>query len=122
MTDENCDSGQHYGNVTDEQQAAVAFKIIAATGTARSFYISAIDKAAEKKFDEARDLIKQGQAAFNEGHTAHMELLPKFADGLFPGTSIIMVHAEDQLMSAEAFGILAEKFLALYESLAASDR
>ena len=26
-----------------------------------------------------------------------------------------MLHAEDQLMSAEAFGILAERFIQLYE-------
>lgn len=122
MSEENRSPEQREGVVTDEQQAEVAFQIIAATGTARSFYISAIDKAAEGKFDEARDLIKQGQDVFNQGHEAHMELLPKFADGLFPSTSIIMVHAEDQLMSAEAFGILAEKFLNLYESLAASDQ
>ena len=28
-----------------------------------------------------------------------------------------MTHAEDQLMSAEAFGILANKFITLYEKL-----
>ena len=30
---------------------------------------------------------------------------------------ILMTHAEDQLMSAEAFGILASRFVDLYEKL-----
>ncbi len=95
----------------------VAFQIIAAVGAARSMYIQAIDLASEGKYDEARDLIKQGQEAFNGGHAAHGELLTKFANGELPPMDILMTHAEDQLMSAEAFGILAEKFITLYEKV-----
>jgi PTS system cellobiose-specific IIA component len=109
------DSGNEM--VTEEEQASVAFQIIAATGTARSYYISAIDKASEGEFEEAEELIDQGKEVFNEGHTAHMTLLQKFAKGQFPSASIIMVHAEDQLMSAEQFEILAEKFIMLYRGL-----
>ena len=95
----------------------VAFQIIAAVGTARSLYIEAIDLAAEGKYDEARAKIKEGQETFNEGHAAHGELLTKFANGELPPMDILMTHAEDQLMSAEAFGILAEKFIKLYEKV-----
>ena len=38
----------------------VAFNIIASVGTARSSYIAAIDAAAEGKFEEAEQLIKEG--------------------------------------------------------------
>ena len=31
--------------------------------------------------------------------------------------NLLLTHAEDQLMSAEAFGILAEKFIRLYKGL-----
>ena len=95
----------------------VAFQIIAAVGTARSLYIEAIDLASEGKYDEARDKIKEGQEAFNGGHAAHGELLTKFANGELPPMDILMTHAEDQLMSAEAFGILADKFITLYEKV-----
>ncbi len=95
----------------------VAFQIIASVGTARSLYIEAIDLASEGKYDEAREKIKEGQEAFNGGHAAHGELLTKFANGELPPMDILMTHAEDQLMSAEAFGILAEKFITLYEKV-----
>ena len=94
-----------------------AFQIIAAVGSARSLYIEAIDLASEGNFDEARAKIKEGEEAFNGGHQAHGELLTKFATGELPPMDILMTHAEDQLMSAEAFGILANKFITLYEKL-----
>ena len=100
-----------------ESLEMVAFQIIAAVGTARSLYIEAIDLASEGKFDEARAKIKEGQEAFNGGHAAHGELLTKYANGELPPMDILMTHAEDQLMSAEAFGILAEKFITLYEKV-----
>jgi PTS system cellobiose-specific IIA component len=31
--------------------------------------------------------------------------------------TLLLTHAEDQLMSAESFGILAEKFLAVYKKI-----
>ena len=94
-----------------------AFQIIAAVGSARSLYIEAIDLASEGNFDVARAKIKEGEEAFNGGHQAHGELLTKFANGELPPMDILMTHAEDQLMSAEAFGILANKFITLYEKL-----
>ena len=94
-----------------------AFQIIAAVGSARSLYIEAIDLASEGNFDEARAKIKEGEEAFNGGHQAHGELLTKFANGELPPLDILMTHAEDQLMIAEAFGILANKFITLYEKL-----
>ena len=94
-----------------------AFQIIAAVGTARSLYIEAIDLASEGKIDEAKAKIKEGEAAFNGGHVAHGDLLTKFANGELPPMDILMTHAEDQLMSAEAFGILANKFITLYEKI-----
>ncbi len=95
----------------------VAFQIIAAVGTARSLYIEAIDLANAGNYEEARAKIKEGQEAFNDGHSAHGELLTKFANGELPPMDILMTHAEDQLMSAEAFGILADKFITLYEKV-----
>ena len=95
----------------------VAFNIIASVGTARSSYIGAIDAASEGDFDKAAKLIQEGQEAFNMGHEAHAELLTKTAQGEKVEMDLLLCHAEDQLMSAEAFGILAERFVTLYKKL-----
>ena len=95
----------------------VSFQIIAAVGTARSCYIAAIDAAAEGNFDEAEKQIKDGKEAFIQGHDAHGGLLTKMANGEMPPMDLLLTHAEDQLMSAEAFGILAERFVTLYQKM-----
>ncbi len=101
----------------DNEFVMVAFNIIANVGDARSNYINAIDLASEGKYEEAAAAIEEGKKSFNEGHSAHQGLLTKFANGELPPMDILLTHAEDQLMSAEAFGILAERFITLYKKV-----
>lgn len=105
--------------MSEEMQGTelTAFQIIASVGTARSDYISAIDEASEGHFDEARKLIHEGQEAFVNGHKSHADLLTSSAQGQSVEMTLLLTHAEDQLMSAEAFGILAERFVTLYQKL-----
>lgn len=100
-----------------EEQQMIAFEIIASVGCARSCYIEAIHAARDGKFDEAADLIKQGKDEFIKGHDAHFSLVQKAAAGQSAPTDILLTHAEDQLMSAEGFGILAEEFVSVYKKL-----
>lgn len=92
----------------------VSFKIISAVGTARSLYIESIQKAKEGKFSDAEALLQQGETYYTEGHHAHAELLSSYADGTEIPLDILLVHAEDQMMSAEGFRIIAEEIIALY--------
>ena len=87
----------------DEKFELACFQIITYVGTARTHFINAIHCAKEGKYDEAAELIKQGDEAFSLGHNAHADLLT--------------MHAEDQLMSAESFRILADEFIALYKRI-----
>ena len=93
------------------------FEIISSVGMARSDYIEAIHKAREGKFDEARELVKSGKESFLEGHKAHADMISREAAGEKFEGGLLMMHAEDQLMSAEAFSILAEEFIDLYTDL-----
>lgn len=95
----------------------ICFEIISNVGEARSNYIEAIQLAKEGKIDEAKALVKEGNACFARGHASHAELLTKEAAGEALEAGLIMIHAEDQLMSAETFSILAEEFIGLYTKL-----
>jgi PTS system cellobiose-specific IIA component len=94
----------------------VAFNIISSVGTARSSYIEAIQKAKEGDFEAAEALIKEGDEVFVEGHNAHAGLLQQEAEG-GPGStlSLLILHAEDQLMSAEGFKTIAQEFIEVYK-------
>ena len=95
-----------------------AFEIISAVGTARSNYIEAIQKAKEGKYDEAEQLIKDGDEMFVQGHHAHSKLLTYEAEhGQGSAVSFLILHAEDQLMSAEGFKTIALEFIDLYKKL-----
>ena len=54
---------------------------------------------------------------FVNGQNAHAERVKKEAAGEKTDVMLLLVHAEDQLMSAEGFKILAEKFIALSKKL-----
>ncbi len=100
----------------------ICFQIISNVGTARSNYIEAIHKAKERDFEGAQASMEAGQQEFLKGHDAHFELLQKEAQGNPVGGSLILIHAEDQLMSAEGFKIIAEEMIASYRQIDALEK
>ena len=93
------------------------FEIIASVGEARSMYINAISKAKKYDFEEARKLIEEGEKVFGKGHEAHLSLVQKEAEGNGFTPTVLLLHAEDQLMSAEGFKIIANEFIQSYEKI-----
>ena len=102
----------------NENMELLCLQIITNAGEARSECMAALAAAAEGKFDEADAMIKQGEEAFAQGHHGHADLLTKEASGELGGAGLLLIHAEDQLMSAEGFRTIAEEFIALYKKLA----
>ena len=96
-----------------------AFQIISAVGTAKSSYIEAIGAAKNGDIDRAEKLIQEGDENFVDGHKAHAGLLEKEGSGDLGPLRLLMVHAEDQLMSAEAFKTIALEFIASYKRIEA---
>lgn len=97
--------------MTTEEIQLQSFQIIAGVGCARSCYIDAIHLARDGKFEEAEAKIAEGQQHYAEGHAAHGGLVQQTAAGEDLSIDLLVVHAEDQLMSAEGFGILAKEFV-----------
>lgn len=95
----------------------ICFQIICAVGNARSLYIEAIQEAKQKNFEKAEQLIAEGEASFIDGHKAHAELIAQEAGGTSIQVSLLLAHAEDQLMSAEGFGILSKEFIDVYKHI-----
>ncbi len=95
----------------------VAFQIISAVGTARSCYIEAIQEAKKGNYIGAVSLLQEGDEAFIEGHDAHTGLLQQEAEKSGSTVTLLILHAEDQLMSAEAFKTIAQEFIEVYQRL-----
>ena len=75
-------------------------------------------KIAEKgDFDLAKAKIKEGDQEFVKGHEAHAGLIQKEANGETVVPNILLMHAEDQLMSAETIKMMALEIIKLNQRL-----
>lgn len=99
-----------------ENLEMAAMQIISNVGTARSCYIEAIQEAKSGNYEQAKKLIEEGDEAFAEGHDSHLKLLQEEAQGKSV-VMLLILHAEDQLMSAEGFKIIANEFIEVYKRL-----
>jgi PTS system cellobiose-specific IIA component len=100
-----------------EEMEEQIFGIISAVGTAKSCYIEAIQEAKKGNIDAARELISEGNSSFVGGHKIHAALLEKEMSGNHVPLSLIILHAEDQIMAADSFKIIANSFIDLYEQI-----
>lgn len=87
------------------------FQIISYCGSARSFYLEALNSTKKKDYEEAKKMYANGDDAYELGHRAHLELLSKFK---VDDRMLLVIHAEDQLMSAENFKIVCKELMELH--------
>ena len=66
------------------------------------------------EFDEADELIKKGESELTNAHNAQTELLAKEAQGKDIEYSIMLVHAQDHLMTTIMYERVAKEFITLY--------
>ena len=97
-------------------------QIITEAGNARSKYVEAIQEAKANRYDACNELLKQGNEAYAKGHRIHADLLNQEAGGNKAELDLLLVHAEDQLMSAESFKILCSEFLDIYRRFDAVEK
>ncbi len=100
-------------------QEQIAFTIISSVGSATSSYIEAIRRAKAGDFEGAERLMNKGTESFLTGHKAHAKLLTQEAGGSDSPMTLLLVHAEDQLMNASAFKTLAQEFIDVYQKMEA---
>ncbi|MCI5773409.1 MAG: PTS lactose/cellobiose transporter subunit IIA [Erysipelotrichaceae bacterium] len=100
----------------------ISFQIISSVGMARSSFIEAIKEAKLGNIEEAKNKIKEGEDYFTKGHGFHAELIQKEASGDSVQLNLLLMHAEDQLMSAESIKIVALEFIDTFERLNALEK
>ena len=89
----------------------ICFNIICNAGEARSLYVEAIKHAQKGEFEEAKEKIKKGKDLLNSTHKVHFEMVQEEAKGNKVEVGLLLIHAEDMMMSAETLGIIAESML-----------
>lgn len=99
-----------------EGMELVSFGIIANAGDARSYAFGALEAAKAGNFEEAEALLKQSDEAATQAHKAQTELLFKEANGDKATVDVLLVHAQDHLMTSMLAVELIKELITLYKN------
>ncbi|WP_066869663.1 PTS lactose/cellobiose transporter subunit IIA [Clostridium mediterraneense] len=91
----------------------ISFNIISSVGMAKSNYIESMKIAEKGDFNLANEKIKEGDKFIDQAHNAHSELIQQEASGNCVTPNILLMHAEDQLISAETTKIMSIEIIKL---------
>lgn len=94
----------------------VSFQLIAAAGAARSLAYQALAASKEGDFERADELMAQSKDAVVSAHKVQTDLLTREAQGNHLPVDVLLVHAQDHLMTAMLAQELAGELIELYRS------
>lgn len=102
---------------TIEEIQMLSFKIILHAGNARSCAMEAIGLAKKYKFSEAHQKIGEAEEEFIKAHEEQTSLIQTELNGNTNNISIILIHAQDHLMTAMTVKDLAIEMIDMYKKM-----
>ena len=103
--------------MNQEELQVVAFEIILHSGSARTSVHEAFADMREGHYNEAAEKLEVANADLLEAHHAQTNLLQEYASGTDIKIEIIMVHAQDHLMTTMTLHEVALEMLNLYRKI-----
>ena len=94
---------------------SIAMALIAHSGDARAAAFQALKAARNKDYDEAERLLQQSKKSSVEAHKAQTELLFSEANGQKTELNVLLVHAQDHLMTSMLAQELIAEMVNLYK-------
>ncbi len=98
------------------------FQIIGNVGDAKSYLFQALKAAREEDFEEAEKLIKLSEVSLIKAHDIHMQILQKETQGEEVGMSLLLMHAEDQMMTTELLRDVTKEMLLVHKKYSGADK
>lgn len=98
-----------------EQLYELSFHLIANSGNARSLAMEAIQECKKGNFEQAFEKLEEADSEFVKAHRFQTELIQKEAGGEKYDIPIILVHAQDHLMTAMTVKDLAIEIVEIYQ-------
>jgi len=101
--------------MNSEKLQQIAFELILSSGDARTLVHEAFKKMREDQFNEADEKINAANDSIVQAHKAQTGLLQSYANGDKIEMEIIMVHAQDHLMTTITLKEVAAELLLMYQ-------
>lgn len=96
----------------------LSFGLVAAAGQARSLAFEALKSARAHDFEEARALLDRSRQAGITAHDQQTTLLAREASGEHMPVDVLLVHAQDHLMTSMLAQELIEELVYLHQEKA----
>ena len=103
--------------MNEEELQVAAFEIILHSGTARSDIHEAFTLMRSGDYEQAGEKLENANTSLVEAHNAQTELLQQYASGIEIKIEIIMVHAQDHLMTTMTLLEVTKEMLELYKKI-----
>lgn len=103
--------------MTNEEVQIAAFEIILNSGNSRTTVHEAFAAMREGEYDKASELLESANEELLLAHKAQTHLLQEYAGGTEITIEIIMVHAQDHLMTTMTLREVAIEMLELYKRI-----
>ncbi|WP_073998240.1 PTS lactose/cellobiose transporter subunit IIA [Anaerococcus urinomassiliensis] len=91
------------------------FQIIIDAGEGKSYAYEALDCAKDGDFKKADELLKKADKSFFKAHEFQSKLMQDDIENGYKGKLLIMMHAQDQLMTAVETKDLISAFIKIYK-------
>lgn len=96
----------------------IIMNLIMFSGEARSLSMEAMQLAREGKIEEAKELLVKASEQLGEAHHSQTTLIQNEAAGKKAEVSLLLVHAQDHLMTSITLKDLATELVEVYSRLA----
>lgn len=95
----------------------IIMNLVVDSGTARSCAMEAIYKAKDGALAQADELIAESNEQLSKAHNTQTELIQMELNGQPVPVSLLMMHAQDHLMTSMVVKDLATEFVDLYRKI-----
>ena len=91
------------------------FEIISHAGDSRGYTFEALTEARKNNFEEAERILIKAKDELRLAHNTQTKLIQAEINGQDIKMSLLMVHAQDQLMTAMSENNLVEEMIEMYK-------
>lgn len=95
----------------------VAMELVGNAGESKSLAFEALKKAKEGDHESAREMLSEAKRRMLRAHEIQTDLICKEADGESIELGLLMVHAQDHLMTSILARDICEEMIELHRKL-----
>lgn len=100
--------------MTSDELELTMIEIVALSGDARTKLLDAVKKARESDFEGAWALVDEAQELLNDAHRSQTDLLTAEARGEVTTPTVLLVHAQDHLMTTMLLHDVIDALIDIY--------